>query len=392
MSIFLTNATVITPFEELNKATILIDDDGMIASIDKPSTFQQQDMKIIDINGQIIIPGLIDMHVHGGYGVIFGLGSLPDELKKYERRVCAFGETGFLISITGPDTTFIENAIKAYASLLPEEIGGAQPFGLHLEGPFLNPAKHGTFNLDWIHNPDVNEIQSYMEAGKGWIKQITMAPELPLAEETAEMASRSGIVVALGHSDTDYDTAAAALAGHYTHVTHTYNEQSPLNHHNPGVVGAILSSDKVTAELIADGQHIHPAAMKVLVRCLGRERIALITDAMSGVSMPDSEDEPVGQKVNVKGGKATLDGNMLNGSITTMNQCVHNMIDLVGVPFKDAVRMGSYNPARILGLDQITGSIEIGKQADLAVVNDNMDVFMTFVKGKLVYQKRKAER
>ena len=388
MPTLLTNATIITPFEVLSDAAILINKQGLIDAVGQASDLQQTDANIIDVNGKIIIPGLIDMHVHGGYGISFGLGRLPSELKKYQRWVCAFGETGFVVTLTGPDMTFLENAIKAYAGLMPNTNIGAQPLGLHLEGPFLNPNKHGAYNPDWIHNPSVDEIQHYLQAGKGRIKQMTLAPELPLAGEAAEMLSRSGIVVAMGHTDTDYDIAAAALKGPYTHVTHVYNAQSPLNHRKPGVVGAILSSDTITAELIADGFHIHPAAMKILVRCLGSERIVLITDAMPGTGMPDGEYELLGQKVNVRDGKATMNNGTLGGSTATMNQCVRNMVEMAGVPFNEAVRMGSTNPAKVLGIDTITGSLEPGKQADLAVVDESMNVFMTFVKGKQVYQKK----
>jgi N-acetylglucosamine-6-phosphate deacetylase len=391
MPTLLENGTAITPFEEQKNAAILIDDNGFITSMDASTIDNDPKLECIDIRGKYVIPGLIDMHVHGGCGISFGLGNLSAGLERYAKWVSAFGETGFVMSITGPDANFIEHIIKEYIELFARDYDGAMPFGIHLEGPFLNPEKHGAFNTKWIHNPDVQETRRYLKAGQNWIKHMSLAPELPHAMETAKVLKEAGVVASLGHSNTDYETAAAALAGNFSHVTHTFNAQSPLNHRQPGVVGAVLSSDLVTAELIADGMHVHPAAMKILVRCLGIERVVLITDAMPGAGMPDGEYDLVGQKVLVKNGKATLPDGTLGGSTATINQCVRNMVQLVGYPLKDAVRMASFNPAKVLGLDKQMGSLEPGKLANLAVIDKDVNVEMTFVKGKLVYTNETGE-
>ncbi|NPV41856.1 MAG: N-acetylglucosamine-6-phosphate deacetylase [Anaerolineae bacterium] len=387
MTTLIENATLITPFEELCDSALLFDDQGQIVSIgETPASLSGKIMRI-DAGGRYLIPGLIDMHVHGGFGVSFGLGDLAVDLEKYATWAAGNAETGFLLSLTGPHADFIEKTISAYAGLLSGVFPGAQPLGLHLEGPFLNPERHGAYNPAWIRLPSREETQRYLDAGRGWIKHVTLAPELPGAPEVARMLADAGVIPALGHSNTDFETASAALRGDYSHVTHAFNAQSPLNHRQPGVVGALLASERVTAELIADGRHVHPATMRILLRCLGADRLVLITDAMPGAGMPDGDYDLLGQKVAVRGGFATLPDGTIGGSTAALNGCVRNMIRLAGASFKEAVQMASFNPARVLGLDDRLGSLQPGKSADLALVDADLNVFMTFVKGKLVYSK-----
>lgn len=387
MPTLLENSIILTPFEEIEDNTVLVDDSGSIAAIDRPSFFENTDAQRIDLDGKYLIPGFIDIHVHGGHGTTFGIGDLAERLQDYSQWIASFGETGFVMTIAGATADALEKTIKAYVKLMPDSYTGAEPLGLHLEGPFLNLEKHGAFNPDWIRAADSEEMNRYIKAGQGWIKHVTLAPDSKPAYEVAELLSNEGIIAALGHSNSDYENASKALSGDFRHITHSYNAQSPLHHRKPGVVGAVLASDKVTAELIADGRHVHPAAMKILVRCLGCERIILITDAMEGTGQPDGEYEIVGQKVIVKDQQATLPDGTIGGSTATINQCVRNMVKSVGVPLKDVVRMASYNPARFLGLDEQIGQIKTGYKANLAVIDRDINAFHTFVKGKLIYSR-----
>jgi N-acetylglucosamine-6-phosphate deacetylase len=256
---------------------------------------------------------------------------------------------------------------------------------LHLEGPFLNKQRKGAFNPNWLRMPSLNEAEAFVKAGKGWIRQMTLAPELPGALEIAAYFRAAGILVSLGHTDTDYETASAALKGNFTHVTHTFNAQSGFHHRKPGVFGAILTSNEITAELIADTVHAHPGAMKILVRCLGTDRIVLITDAMPGAGLPDGVYNLVGLEVTVKDGHANLADGTIAGSTVLLNQCVRNVNQLVGVPFHEAVKMASLNPARAMGLSNRLGSIAVGKEANLVVLDRDANVNMTMVKGHIVY-------
>jgi N-acetylglucosamine-6-phosphate deacetylase len=386
---FLKPDRVITPFETETNLAISFDESGNLLINPKQNLAGLADAEKEIFEGGIAVPGLIDVHVHGGQGISFGIGQLREDLEKYSAWAATNAVTGFLMSITGPDRDYISGTIIAYAEILGQVANwqGAIPLGLHLEGPFLNKEKHGAFNPEWIRNPDLEEMKHYIEIGNGWIKHVSMAPELDHAKEVAAFLVENGIKVSLGHSNTDYDTARDALQGNFKHVTHTFNAQSGLHHRAPGVVGAVLSSDNITAELIGDTHHVHPAAMQILVRCLGPDRVVLITDAMAGAGLPDGEYELLNQKVTVKAGKATLPDGTIGGSTATMISAVRTLVNEVGISLQDAIRMASLNPAKLIGLDNHFGSIEDGKEGNLVILNEKMAVQKTFVKGNLVFSK-----
>jgi N-acetylglucosamine-6-phosphate deacetylase len=193
-----------------------------------------------------------------------------------------------------------------------------------------------------------------------------------------------GVVVALGHTQCEYTLGRAALRKDFTHVTHTYNAQSSFLHREPGAVGAVLTSSGVTAELIADNYHVHPAAMEVLIRCLGTNQVCLITDAMGGAGLPDGDYTLVGQVVRVQNGHATLPDGTIAGSTATLNQCVHNISQLNGVTLQDAVKMASWVPAKAMGFADRLGRIEVGKDASLVAIDRQAGIHMVMVKGKML--------
>jgi len=386
MNTIIFSCQLITPFETISDGMVAWDTKGKIIYAGSAKEGASIDGKRIDLKGMTAAPGLIDIHVHGGYGIAFGFGDLSEELNKYSEWIAKFGVTGFVLSITGPDPDFILQAIRTYIPLFEKEYTGAQPLGLHLEGPFINPQKHGAFNPTWIRLPSLKEMSAYLDAGMGWIRQVSLAPEMEGADQIADLLSGADVCVALAHSNTDFETASRALRGKYTHVTHTFNAQTPLHHRKPGVVGAVLSSDKVSAELIADGVHVHPAALQILTRCLGAERIVLISDAMPGAGLPDGTYTLLGQQVAVRNGKALLPDGTLAGTTATLDTCVRNMVELAGVPFDNAVRMASYNPAEVIGSEDNIGSLTPGKRANIAVFDKKLNVKMTFINGNLAYE------
>ncbi len=388
MNTILSSCQLVTPFETIPDGAVAWNAEGKIIFTGPAKKAAHITGDRIDLKGMSAVPGLIDIHVHGGYGIAFGLGNLGEELKKYSEWISHFGVTGFLITITGPDPDFILRAIRAYIPLLEEGFDGAQPLGLHLEGPFINPQKHGAFDPAWIRQPSLKEMGAYLDAGKGWVRHVSLAPEMEGADKIANLLSDSGVRVALAHSNTDYETASRALRGKFTHVTHTFNAQSPLHHRQPGVVGAVLNSEDATAELIADGVHVHPAAMRILIRCLGAERVVLITDAMQGAGLPDGTYTLLGHQVTVKNGKALLPDGTIAGSTATLDACMRNMVEMVGISFADSVRMASHNPAEVIGVDDHIGSLALGKIANIAVFDKNLKVKMTFINGNLVYEEK----
>jgi len=377
---------LITPLESIQGAVIAWDDKGRITYAGTGVNAPDINSEVMDLGSMTAIPGLIDIHVHGGWGVEFGSGDLDAGLQSYSAKVVTSGVTGFLLTISGPSHGAIVEMIASYVPLLNSTFPGAAPLGFHLEGPFLNPEKHGAFNPDWLHNPSVEEVRDYIEAAQGWLRQVSLAPELEDAFETAAYLRERSICASLAHTSADYETAAKALAGDFTHVTHTFNAQSPFHHREPGAVGAILASDNTSAELIADIVHVHPGAMKVLVRCLGSERVVLITDAMPGAGLADGGYTLIGQQVTVEEGKAYLKDGTIAGSVATLDACVRNIVKNVCVPPLKAVRMASYNPARVIGVEDTAGKIEVGWPADITLVDDDLRVKAVYRRGKLRFQ------
>ena len=341
MSTLFYDATVFTPNTVLERSAVVVADDGTIAFVGKIEDAPKVEGLHLNLRGRILAPGFIDVHVHGGNGITFGEQDLLAETAAYSEWVAGNGVSGFLLSIAGPTAPALTELVGAYAGILGKAMPGAEPLGLHLEGPFMNPQKKGAFDPTWFRSPSIEEAQGYLDAGRGWVRQMTMAPETPHAADVARLFRQNGVVVALGHTNADYETASQALKGDFVHVTHTFNAQRSFDHRQPGVFGAILSSDYVTAELIADGVHVHPAAMKVLLRSLGTERVVLITDAMSGAGLKEGKYMLVGNEVTVKDGHATLANGTLAGSVATLNQCVRNVNQLVGYSLQEAVKMAS---------------------------------------------------
>ena len=381
-------STIVTPAAVLAHGTVVVGDDGRIAYVGPAARAPRVEGEALDLRGRTLLPGLIDVHVHGGKGVTFGIpGQVGPDLCLYSKWVASTGVTGFLCSLEAPDAGTLVQVVEESVAALQVGLPGAEGLGIHLEGPFLNPARKGAFNPAWLRQPTLAEAEHLLRSGQGWIRQITLAPELPGAHEVAARMRAAGVVASLGHSDSSYEAASAALRGDFTHVTHTFNAQRGFNHREPGVFGAILASDRVTAELIADTIHVHPGAMKVLLRCLGTDRVVLITDAMTAAGLSDGRYDLVGNVVVVKDGRATLLDGTIAGSTVGLNECVRNVHQQVGVPLPEAAKMASLNPARAMGFADRLGSIAAGKDASLIAVDEDMTVWFTMVKGKLVYSR-----
>jgi len=386
MSIQITNAKIFTPFQTIENGEVLISNEGKILYSGLVQESGKQSDQSINAAGCSLAPGLIDIHVHGGHGEAFGLVNLKQTLHEYSQWVVKTGVTGFLLSIAAQDAETLLELIRSYIPILENGLPGAKALGLHLEGPFINKEKKGAFNSTWLRKPDLEEVYSIVEAGKGWIKQVTMAPELEDADLISEVFQDANVVVALGHSNTDFKTATNALQGNFSHITHTYNAQSNFNHREPGVIGAVLASDIVTAELIADKVHVHSGAMKILYRCLGKDRIILITDAMPGAGLHDGAYTLIGQEVIVKDGQAKLIDGTIAGSTAGLIDCVANIHQDLNLSLNDAFQGATSNPAKLLGLQDHLGTIEEGMDADLILFDEEFKIQFVLIQGKIVYQ------
>ena len=345
------------------------------------------DSETLDAAGCYVIPGLVDVHFHGCVGEDFsdatpdGLQRMADyELSQGVTYICPAGMT-----LLEPELTAICKNAAAHRS---KNAGGAELVGLHLEGPFLSMAKKGAQNGDFLHAPDVAMLRRLQEAAEGCVKLVTVAPEEPGGLDFVKAATADGIHVSVGHTTADYDTASAAFAAGADHATHLYNGMPPLHHRDPAVIGAASDASHVMPELICDGVHIHGSVVRLTFQLFGKERVILISDSLRATGMPDGQYPFGGQEIEVHGNRATIVGHpeTLAGSVTSLMGCLRQAVAF-GIPLEDAVRACSYNPARSIGIEDRTGSLEEGKEASFVLLDqDTLAIRAIVFKGALVQQ------
>ena len=342
------------------------------------------DGKTYDASGCYVIPGLTDLHFHGCVGEDFsdatpdGLQKMADyELSRGVTQICPAGMT------LGEDqlTRICQNA-AAHRAKNP---GGAELVGLHLEGPFLCKAKKGAQNEAFLHDPDPAMLHRLQQAAQGMVKLVTLAAEQPGALEFIRSAQEDGIAVSLGHTTADYDTACAAYEAGARQATHLFNAMPPFTHRAPGVVGAAFDHPQVKVELISDGVHIHPSVVRAVFQLFGAGRVILISDSLRATGMPDGRYPFGGQEIEVHGNRATMadDPNTLAGSVSDLMACMRSAVSF-GIPLHDAVRAAAVNPAQVLGVFDRLGSLDVGKTANLAILDQNLNLKDVFFRGQLV--------
>jgi N-acetylglucosamine-6-phosphate deacetylase len=387
MAIALVNARVLTPDEEIPRATVVLEG-GRIAAVGErlppPAAAQ-----VIDVAGLTLAPGFIDIHVHGGGGFSL-MTEDSEEIRSYARWVVSKGVTAFLITLVAAARPQMERWLAAAASVGENVPGGASPLGIYLEGPFLNPKRKGAIPADGLRPPDVSEFLAHVGTARGRLKTIALAPELAGARELIVAAREQGVVASIGHSDATYEETLEAISLGVTQATHCFNAMRPFHHREPGCLGAVLASPQVAAELIADGVHVHPGAMALLLRAKGPQRTILVTDGVVPAGVTPGRYLLFGQQIAVTRQVATIADGALAGSVATMDQMVRNVVQLGLASLQEALRMASLNAAAALGLEGSKGRIARGFDADLVALDDGMQVAMTFVGGELAFCRPKT--
>jgi N-acetylglucosamine-6-phosphate deacetylase len=376
-------ANVLTPNGILTDTTLEIDGSGRIAAIDSSSK-TSSDFTFPD---HLIVPGFIDLHVHGGGGSDFMDGTV-EAVRTVARTHAKHGTTALLATTLTATREDIDRSIKAILEVInnpgPDE---ASIEGIHLEGPYICSKRRGAQPEAPIREPSTDELDHWRRLSGNRIRQITMAPEIPDALPFMRQAAAAGINVSIGHTDASCLEAAAAIYAGASQGTHLFNAMTQLGHRSPGVVGALLADDRVYCEIICDGFHVDPIAVKIAVRAKTTERILLITDAMAGTTMPDGNYELGAKKVIVSNGTAKFADGTLAGSVLTMNEAFCNVMKFTSVSAADASRMASENASHRIGLAKHSGTVEVGKKADLAVMDiSNGNVIATIVNGRFVYK------
>ncbi|MGW8048587.1 N-acetylglucosamine-6-phosphate deacetylase [Staphylococcus shinii] len=374
------NGRIYTENETIAQGYIIIDN-GKIAQIGTGE--YQGELTTIGLKGQHVLPGFIDIHMHGGYGED-AMDASFEGLKHLSESLLSEGTTSFLATTM---TQSDENIIKALKNIVnyqgqQDNLNAASIVGIHLEGPFISEHKVGAQNPAYVQRPSVAKIQQFQEIANDQIKVMTFAPEVEGARETLA-ALHNQINFSIGHTVATFDEVNEAVAHGAKHVTHLYNAGTAFEHRNPGLSGAAWVNDKLSTESIVDGIHSHPASIKIAYKQKGNKRFFLITDAMRAKGMPDGEYDLGGQNVTVKGSEARLASGALAGSILKMNEGLKNLIKFTGASLDDLWRVTSLNQAIALNIEDNKGSIAVGKDADIVVVDDDIHVLTTIKSGEV---------
>jgi len=363
---------------------VLIFNDKIIDILDEEEfskKSQTHEIKIIDADGKYVSPGFIDIHIHGSGGKDSMDGELSD-LRIISETIAKGGVTGFLPTTMTMEKAKIYKALDAVKLAMQEKFEGAKILGAHMEGPFISPKYKGAQDKDYILKPDFKFIKNYIDI----IKIITMAPEEDFQFNFIKsVKNNSDIVLSIGHTNANYETALEAVRAGISNASHIFNAMRPFHHRDPGVVGAVLKSN-ISFELIADTLHIHPAVFQILLNAKGKDKLLLITDSMRAGFMGAGNWELGGQEVVVDNNSARLTDGTLAGSILTLNKAVFNILTYTDLEIYEAVALASLNPARLINMDKSKGSIKIGKDADLVIFDEELKVDLSISGGKIIYE------
>ncbi|MEP9408648.1 N-acetylglucosamine-6-phosphate deacetylase [Peribacillus frigoritolerans] len=389
MKTFIINNLMVHSEKETYKNGYIKVVDGKIAEVGPASQYKQDDdAKVITLSPDFqVIPGAIDIHIHGASNSD-AMDATHDALSTMAKTLPKEGTTSFLATTMTQSTQAIESALLNAGKYIENQTQEhAEIVGIHLEGPFISPARKGAQPEEYIIDPDVTLFKRWQEMAKNQIKLVTLAPEQPNGLDLAAHLRGTGVVASIGHSDATYDQIDEAIQAGTTHVTHLYNGMRGLHHREPGVLGAAYLRDELYVELIADGIHCRPEMIKLAYNQITSERMILITDSLRAKWLEKGTYDLGGQPVNVDETKATLSDGTLAGSILKMNDAIKNTMENTDCSMTDIIKMTAENPAKQLRIFDRKGSIQVGKDADLVILNDRLDVEMTFCRGNLAFKK-----
>jgi N-acetylglucosamine-6-phosphate deacetylase len=387
--IALTATTLFTPLERMEQPLLLVEDSTIVEVTSRAQREVPKNCRAVDFGDGILAPGFIDIHIHGGAGHdVMEAGT--DVLPPVERLLAAHGVSSYFpTTVTAPmDATLsalarLADAIEAAERsprAAPFTSGlRAQPLGIHLEGPFISHSRRGVHPPENLLAPSATAFDRFWQAARGHIRVLTIAPELPGALEVITEASARGVCVSLGHSDADLNAARAGFAAGARHATHTFNAMRPLDHRDPGILGAVLTDSRLSADIIADGIHVDPVIVQLFLKAKGGDAAVLITDATAATGMPDGRYRLGSLEVEVKDGRC-MAGGKLAGSVLTMDRAVRNVMQFAQWHLQQAVRLATLNPARVTGMKK-SGVLEAGAPADLVVLSPSGEVRNTMVRG-----------
>jgi N-acetylglucosamine-6-phosphate deacetylase len=374
---------VFTPFEEIPGGAVIIEGARIAAVGRRDALRAPTGAREIHARGMTAVPGFVDVHIHGAGGHDV-MTATPEALAGIALRAARHGTTSLVATTVTASADATSRSLEGIARFVhgqraeradtPQNGGlAAEILGIHLEGPFLSAARRGVHPTEWLAPPSTDALRRFLAAADGCAKILTLAPELPGALECVEAARAAGLVVALGHTDATYAEAQAALARGARHAVHVFNAMRPFSHRETGVLGAVLTDARMTAEVIADGIHVDAPAIRLLLAAKGFENVLLVSDANAATGMPDGHYRLGDIEVTVAGGVCRNAEGRLAGSTLTLDRAVRNVFAL-GVPLGAALRMATFNPARLLGIEAKKGVLVAGADADIVLLNSELQV------------------
>ena len=379
-----TQARIITPFEDIAAGTLLVEGQkiqavGRQADIEIPPQ-----AKVFDLKGKIICPGFIDIHVHGAKGHDFAEAS-PSAIREIIDFHMAHGTTAFLPTLISLPDDCLQEVLEKLPEAWSQTRYSSSFLGIHLEGPFLNPAFKGVHDLQALCPPSLEKAKTFFSRSSGTLKMVTLAPDLPGSTDVIKWLNQHQIAVSLGHSEATYDQVKEAVRNGLGHATHTYNAMGGMHHREPGALGAVLDFQDVSTDIIVDGWHVHPMAVRLLWQQKELAKVILITDASPVCGLPEGVYSLWKTEVRLNQGKvSTVSSGRLAGSVTTMDQAMRNLIRITNCSLTEAVQTVTYNPAILLGYENQKGQIRKGCDADLVVMDSNYSVKMVIIDGKIM--------
>jgi N-acetylglucosamine-6-phosphate deacetylase len=377
------NADLVTPSHIINNGWLL-SRDGKIAAMGAGERPSFEGAAALDAGGRTLLPGFVDVHVHGAAGCE-AMDAEPEGLRKMAAYYAKHGVTSFLATTWTDSHDRIAHALETIVELIGQQQDGATLLGAHVEGPYLNPDRCGAQSTTHIRRAMPDETLPLLDTGG--IKLLALAPEYPENRWLIRECVQRGITVSAAHTAANYTQMQAAVQMGVRQTTHTFNAMTGLHHREPGTVGAALTLPELSCELIADTIHVHPAVMQILYAAKGRDGVILVTDAIRGAGMPDG-DYPIDDRViHIKDGVARLSDGTLAGSTLTMERALYNLMQATGKPLFELWPTSSLNAARAIGVSARKGSLEIGKDADLVLVNEMVEVETTIAEGRVVFQR-----